>query len=227
MDAGLEKKSKLFQQMLENSFELLKDLTKTVPGYESLHDILKGISNEMILDMLTNTFKSNDKQFNVLCHSDLWANNIMFRHSRDNAVVDVLLVDYQLAKLNTPAADLAYCILTSFDENLGESSWNVLLDHYHTTLMQTLDQFEYEDRRITLSELHEQFLSQSVFACLIGIIGMGTRKLEDSDNGLDHFIAQTEEGRQFRLNMMLRKTCENELITILNFIGDHRVFEKK
>ena len=202
MSSPHTEKSETWRILLLNSFALLLDVTEIISGYEILHETLKNYCDDTILEMVRNTYKRNDNHLNVLCHGDLWANNIMFTHSPDGIVQDVLLVDFQLANLNTPASDLAFLIFSSFHDDLDESSWNELLKYYHTILTQTLDKFEYKDRTLTLRQLHEQFLSQAVLASLIGLITNGGRRLENVNaDGINVFISQTEEGRKLRVDM--------------------------
>lgn len=40
------------------------------------------------------------KHKNVLCHGDLWANNIPFKYGDDGKPVECCLVDFQLAQVS-------------------------------------------------------------------------------------------------------------------------------
>lgn len=44
---------------------------------------------------------------NVLCHGDMWSNNLMFKYSEDGSVSDLKTVDYQLLFYGTPAKDIS------------------------------------------------------------------------------------------------------------------------
>ncbi|XP_023711647.1 uncharacterized protein LOC111866692 isoform X2 [Cryptotermes secundus] len=76
----------------------------------------------------------------VLCHGDYWTNNILFRYSETGEILEVCLVDFQLARYGSPALDivnLLYCC-TSREMRL----WHMagLLSDYHATLNKALRQ---------------------------------------------------------------------------------------
>ncbi|KAL9708226.1 hypothetical protein quinque_011744 [Culex quinquefasciatus] len=91
---------------------------------------------------------------NAVSHSDLWNNNIMFRHDDSGIPIDCLLVDFQLARYVPPAYDFDMLIFLTTTRD------------FRIKHMTSLQVFYYQSLE---SELHrhyldiEQVLSQQEF----------------------------------------------------------------
>ncbi|KAJ8688567.1 hypothetical protein QAD02_024362 [Eretmocerus hayati] len=66
---------------------------------------------------------------NLLCHSDLWKNNLMFDQSQP--VPKCLLVDFQLLRYASPSFDLAKLLYVNTTPEFREKSENQMLKYYH------------------------------------------------------------------------------------------------
>ncbi|XP_012222212.1 uncharacterized protein [Linepithema humile] len=74
------------------------------------------------------------KHKNVLCHGDLWANNILFKYDADGQPVECCLIDFQLARYNPPAHDILCFLQFSTTRKLRESHSNMLFKIYHDSM---------------------------------------------------------------------------------------------
>lgn len=72
--------------------------------------------------------------WSVMCHGDLWVNNLMFSYDDDAAcassVVDVRLIDLQAARCASPAIDLLHFLYTSTERRLRDAHMDDLLAAY-------------------------------------------------------------------------------------------------
>ncbi|XP_076651913.1 uncharacterized protein LOC143358582 [Halictus rubicundus] len=75
---------------------------------------------------------------NVLCHGDLWANNILFKYDEDEKPVECCLIDFQLARYNPPAHDVLCFLQFTTKRELREEHSGELFRVYHDTMSEVL-----------------------------------------------------------------------------------------
>lgn len=76
------------------------------------------------VDQLARLVRLDDK-FNVICHGDVWRNNLMFRPD------DCILVDYQLLRYTSPGVDLAMFVYLNCSPELRKISELEMIKHYY------------------------------------------------------------------------------------------------
>ncbi|XP_071442994.1 uncharacterized protein [Hetaerina americana] len=75
----------------------------------------------------------------VLNHGDFWTNNMLFRHSSEGPEDNVKLLDFQISRVCSPAADLSYLMTTSITAAVCKAHWdNLLRTEYLRTFWDTL-----------------------------------------------------------------------------------------
>ena len=201
-----------------NCFENLVDLTEALPGYENLNKKLKAVENN-IYAKICRTAARDDSQFNVVCHGDLWANNIMFKHDEHGRVKDELFVDFQLPHWNSPVMDVMYNLYTSSDKALDENDWNQLIQHYYAELISVLKALKYNKTIPSLADLHDAIKKKSMWAALVGILCVGIRHLENvGDDGIELFTRTGEKDRKYRLDMLMSPKCRKSIEFNMNNI---------
>ncbi|XP_046389667.1 uncharacterized protein LOC124158558 [Ischnura elegans] len=111
------------------------------PKHEMIADwmhAVKGTSVRQIIELL-----SPDDPGAVLNHGDFWVNNMLFRYPSGEGArepADVRLLDFQIARVCSPAADLSYLLATSITKVVREAHWEALLQNaYHDTFWETLE----------------------------------------------------------------------------------------
>lgn len=68
----------------------------------------------------------------VLTHGDCWNNNMMFHELEDNQEVDdVILLDFQVARLASPCLDISYYLWTSVDASVRQQYFQELMLLYY------------------------------------------------------------------------------------------------
>ncbi|XP_066995252.2 uncharacterized protein [Anabrus simplex] len=76
----------------------------------------------------------------VLCHGDCWTNNVLFRYSETGDILEVCLIDFQLARYGSPALDLANLLYICTTGELRSSYMQKFLESYRSTLVETLSE---------------------------------------------------------------------------------------
>nr|CAD7401734.1 unnamed protein product [Timema cristinae] len=86
----------------------------------------------------------------VLTHGDCWTNNILFHYSETGQILEVCLVDFQMARYGSPALDLANLLYCCTSLELRQNHMDNLLEHYHTTLIAAMIELERDRCRETV-----------------------------------------------------------------------------
>ncbi|PSN46877.1 hypothetical protein C0J52_19077, partial [Blattella germanica] len=121
-------------------------------------------------DHLLESSKRNEGDFHVLCHGDVWLNNLMFRYSEDNkSATHMRFVDFQICNWGSPALDLAYFINSNASIEVLENQ-NVLIDEYHKVLCDTLNVLGHGHLSPKKSHIYEQYEKRHKFGIVTGIV---------------------------------------------------------
>ncbi|KAG7211764.1 hypothetical protein KM043_011009 [Ampulex compressa] len=80
----------------------------------------------------------SSKHKNVLCHGDLWANNILFKYDADEKPVECCLIDFQLARYNPPAHDVLCFLQFTTTRELRREHSESLFEIYHDSMAAAL-----------------------------------------------------------------------------------------
>ncbi|XP_069690955.1 uncharacterized protein [Periplaneta americana] len=158
------------KEIMENFFKgNLRNVARAVetwPDYkERFASKLHKLADDAFIHYC-NSVKRDDEEFNVLCHGDLWLNNMMFRYSEETGeVVDVRFVDYQLPYWTSPAIDLQYFFHTSVSTDLIDKH-HVLLQEYYNSLTDTLTKLGCKHLQPTMGQLEKQLEKRGLHGVL-------------------------------------------------------------
>lgn len=137
------------------------DLTKPLKRLEKMTGRLYHIMRECISDV--------DANWGVLCHGDLWVNNLLFSYDESNAVQGVKLVDLQTMRYASPVIDILHFIYTSTELSLREKYLDQLLADYATSLFNTVQQLNEnqdtssESASSMLEAIRSQFRDKALY----------------------------------------------------------------
>lgn len=83
--------------------------------------------------------KRKTGQFLVICHGDLWNNNILFNSDTQNdESLDLRFVDLQASALTRPSLDLCNLIYQNTTPDLRQNHLEEILGTYHEELLSSL-----------------------------------------------------------------------------------------
>lgn len=97
---------------------------------------------------------------NVLCHGDMWSNNLMFKYAEDGSIEDLKTVDYQLLFYGTPAKDLFNFMITSWRTDIKVKEFVNLIAFYHQQLSENLKLLKYQKPIPTLKQLNDELFKR-------------------------------------------------------------------
>lgn len=172
--AGYKISDQWFSQCMTGALEAIKMFSKYGKDVELLNRI-----EDRWKDVWQSALKLCDispERCGVICHRDLWNNNLMFRYKKvpeDKFVPDdCLMVDFQAARYQEPAGDvmlLLYCNLDPIDR---EDNMQLFLNHYYEELKVNLLKYEIQIDAVLsfahflLSSKEQRLWGLIVSACL-------------------------------------------------------------
>lgn len=81
---------------------------------------------------------SSDRWRNVMCHRDLWSNNIMFKMDGEGKPVGCYLVDFQFLRYSPPAYDFETALILTTTRATRREFRDLFLDVYYDTVSKEL-----------------------------------------------------------------------------------------
>lgn len=150
--------SPMFKYGFSNLVEMLRkdpDLQAYLPKFEQL------LSEDPISKMKTvYNFNANDHKASlvVLNHGDFHIKNLVVL-KKDEAVEDVLLVDYQLCIWGPAVIDLTYMLYTMFDDESRLNRRNEIIHHYFDIFTETLRKLKVSGKLPKLTDLYKDFIT--------------------------------------------------------------------
>lgn len=126
-----------------------------------------GLDHTGVRDCVERIFelvKSSPTKGNIICHSDLWANNILIN---DESPPKCMLIDYQLVRYIPGIADVLQLIYVTTGRAFRDASEKKMVEHYHEVLCKTVKQ---NNREIELQSLEELLEDYEEYRCYGAII---------------------------------------------------------
>jgi len=169
--------SKIIESALNDAIKSIKntykDDIKLIPIMKNLEKLLNGnLYNKMMKIILE---KSNT---NVICHGDLWINNLMFHYNTINNKCDnCYLIDLQSIRYTSPIIDLLHFIYTSTIKQVRYQYLYQLLNDYHNSLIDTLTIHLYNNvnildaykKQFNINNIINEFKNKSIYGFGVGL----------------------------------------------------------
>ncbi|XP_069690916.1 uncharacterized protein [Periplaneta americana] len=154
----------------------------------------------------------NDEELNVLCHGDLWLNNMMFRYSDDTGEVEeVRFVDFQVTYWTSPAVDVHNFIHSSASAEALEHS-ELLIQEYNNTLCETLTLLKHSHLQPRIGLINEYLDKRGLYAVLVTIV-FRSATLADRSKVIEiENMAQENENNGMKLSEEYKESLKKLLL---------------
>ncbi|KFB37117.1 AGAP003766-PA-like protein [Anopheles sinensis] len=163
-------------------------------------------------------YTRHETDFNVLNHGDLWVNNVMLKTEPNGRLQDVILVDFATGFFGSPAIDLSYLLFTSATNDVTVEDFDLLLQHYHGELVDTLTKLKYSKPIPTLLDIQVEMLRKGHNGVMFSTFLIPLRLLEDTSNAdLGGLLGTTEEAIAFRKRLFSHPRYQDRMEYLLNF----------
>lgn len=160
----------------------------------------------------------NEADFNVLNHGDLWVNNIMYRYNSEGVPIEAMLVDFAISYFGSPAIDLSFLLFTSSADDVNEEQFDHVLQIYHQSLLETLNQLGYSRKLPTLLDIQEDMLRKGFIGVMYATFLLPLRVIEDTASAdLGHLLGSNEEAVQFRGSLYQNPRYQRRMEYLLNY----------
>ncbi|XP_060517130.1 uncharacterized protein LOC132696363 [Cylas formicarius] len=173
--------------MMKGETELLNRLKEKLP--RKCSDIMLGIL-------------SAEEPQSVMLHGDCWNNNYMFQYESEDGEkkhpTKTVLIDFQIARIASPALDLAYHLyLVCSAEQLNH--FDELLNIYFTSLSENLRALGTNpDKIFTYEDLLDHWEKYSVFGVILAGIAQMVNFMSKEESALMDLQDRNEAKVQFR-----------------------------
>ncbi|KAL4713996.1 hypothetical protein ACJJTC_005627 [Scirpophaga incertulas] len=157
-----------FQQCAAGALEAVKMYSK----YNS-EKLVKQITKKWITVWNSALSLSNcsDRYRNVICHRDLWNNNILFRYQKIGQILivdDCVLVDFQAVRCQPPAGDVMLLLYCNLEPTFREQNMSAFLNHYYKELKNILKHYNIPVENImTDAQYLESAEEQRLWALIV------------------------------------------------------------
>ena len=130
------------------------------------------MSNKQAAKFLEEQFSKNGKKalrvptleecgpLACILHGDCWNNNMMYRYDERGKAVEVILVDWQLPRVDHPGTDILNFLMTSTSPEIRKKHRRTLLNHYFDVLSLAMEKLGLElySRSQFMVEIHARML---------------------------------------------------------------------
>lgn len=87
--------------------------------------------------MLQKLTRADPGQLNVLCHCDMWTNNLLFNNTEADST-EVKLIDFQISQWASPTVDLLHSIFNSCEAQTIGEEFDEFVECYYSALKEAL-----------------------------------------------------------------------------------------
>lgn len=157
--------AKFFTHSLESSLnETLFSLRKSNLTDKNLSKPIECIEKlrGKLYDTMCRCVCETSDNWMVICHGDLWINNLMFCYDDSNQVCNVKFVDLQTLRYTSPVIDILHFLYTSTEYDVRHQHMDQLLNDYVESLHETLCHFAKSDTNVESIDVLKQTIQHEM-----------------------------------------------------------------
>jgi hypothetical protein len=174
-DSAADFYSAVLESSLNETVSSLTNFSNANGELDKPIEILKRLSGKQLYDIMTNHVKNSSENWKVVCHGDLWINNLMF-HYHNGKVKHVKLVDLQTIRYTNLTCDILMLLFSSTEGSMRRKHMDRLIQIYHESLVYNLREYLEKNYRHELSTLEQEFTLENIKSelALRSLYGLGT-----------------------------------------------------
>lgn len=168
-----------------------KILASSTTGLCAILDFVEGLDNDAKNDIkrrfvawsrkISRLLAPSKKHRNVICHRDIWTNNIMFRHDPTGNTNGCYLIDWQFLRYCPPAIDFACCLYLNTNRAIRDRYFDTFAKVYHDSLAQHLAQEGLDiDNHLPWMKFRESYAEARNVALVYAALNLQVMLLSDS-----------------------------------------------
>ncbi|XP_012531490.2 uncharacterized protein LOC105833925 [Monomorium pharaonis] len=154
------------------------------------------------------------KYRNVICHRDIWSNNIMFRYDLTGNINGCYLIDLQFLRYCPPAIDFACCLYLTTDRNTRDRNFDSFARIYHDSFARGLAEEGLDvENCLPWTTFQKSYAEMRDVALVYAALNLQIMLLSN-ETATDYFCDSTEKLEQVlygdKRGELVRYQCEKE-----------------
>lgn len=109
--------------------------------------------------------KPSEKYRNIVCHGDLWGNNLMYNETKE-----CLLIDFQFIRYTPPVMDILQLFYINASKLFREKHEKELIEFYYSFLKETVENNDMEAEIPSLEEISSAYEDLRIFGIILASI---------------------------------------------------------
>lgn len=128
-----------------------------------------------LYDIMSRHVLNNNDTWPVVCHGDLWVNNLMFQKDLAGKVAHVKLVDLQTMRYTNPVIDILQFLYSSTEKDIRDNNLEHLIFVYRESLIEHLKIYMLPKHPEKFQELENEFSCENIMNQLVSrvLYGLG------------------------------------------------------
>lgn len=168
------------------------DKMSYVPKKISLEELKKRILSEF--EKMFKSAEPSETYFNVICHRDTWAGNILTRKNSEKDFDSCVFIDFQMVTYSPPVVDLLFILYAHTDRTTRKKYMDELIRLYYRNLQHNLAKYEIDIDEICT---YENFLKMVEQFKSIFILQALTYTQVHLCPGLEEIVKDEDKAKQF------------------------------
>jgi len=230
----------LLQEAIFNEDEDANRLRAScILGFDTLLDLVEGLDDDDKADVkrriaewmreFSRLLGPSSKHRNVICHRDVWTNNILFRYDSSGKPDDCRLIDFQFYTYSPPAIDFMIFLYLTTDRASRDRSLDSFARIYHDSLSQFLadegldanELLSWTAFRDSCAYARNLSMIYAAFCLQIMLLSDETVMYYFRSNNFDDFMYGDKRGQLMLYQCEKEPVFKARLLEIVQEIKDH------
>lgn len=196
--------SQVLDNTLKGAVSSLTNFSNSAGDLDKPIEILKCLKGEQLYRIMHNHVKNSSNNWKVICHGDLWINNLMFHYHNDK-VKHVKFVDLQTIRYSNLTCDILMLLYSSTEGDLRHKHMDRLIQIYRESLISNLREHlekSYQpelaslEKEFTFESIKAEFADRSMYGLATSLWVMPAITFKSLSNELDSFVGSLIDQRK-------------------------------